>query len=247
MSLSAKPPGPATHGSMAKARGRTTCLYIVLLSILALALSALVGQLPLPSHFSFDKAESLPASPSASPSYNMVSYMNHDASGWHSRSTKYTGKFAPTNDTLILTLLFTTPVKYFKVAFVKPNIAVDAYGKVLAVPQADFDAITSLTTAAVTLPSVSGHWSIQSDHHWDPNNKVPIPGGGIYRLLVTGHEEISISGRVGKRTLAVPKAGYTELPEPLLKLFGWLFEGAAGHGQKDEGPIDKVRALLPVK
>ena len=151
MSLSAK--HPATDGSMAKTRGgRTTCLYIVLLSIVALALSALVGQLPLPSLVSVDKAASIPAEPFTSPSYNMVSYMNHDASGWHNRSTKYTGKFAPTKDTLIVTLLFNTPGKDFAVALVKPNIAVDAYGKLLAVPQADFDAITSLTTAVVLYP-----------------------------------------------------------------------------------------------
>jgi len=258
MSLSAKPPGPATHGPMAKARGgRTTCLYIVLLSIVALALSALVGQLPLPSLVSFDKAASIPAEPFTSPSYNMVSYMNHDASGWHNRSTKYTGKFAPTKDTLILTLLFTTPGEDFAVALVKPNIAVDAYGKVLAVPQADFDSITSLTTAVVTLPDVPGFPSIH-DRLRDLKNEERIPGGRIEWLLYTGHplhrnrvtgvgHQLSIIGKSTMRTLAEAKARYKELPDPQLKLFGWLVEGAAGHGQKDEGPIDKVRALLPVK
>jgi hypothetical protein len=237
-----EPLGNDEFGAKAR-RKRSVRLHITLLSIVALALLALSGQLPLPSLPSLDKVASFFASPFASPCHNMTTDMTHDASGWHARSEEYTGEFAPTKETLVLTTLLNTRVEPegFTLALIRPNIAVDARGKVLNVPQADFDAIASLATAAVTaLPrpeTFRGQWRIQHDR----------TGYDIDRLLVTGHEEISIYGFDGTTlALAEPVAGRTELPEQLNKIFGWITEGKEGYiiGQKDDGPIDKVLVLL---
>jgi len=168
---------------------------------------------------------------------------SHDASGWHSRASEFAGgTFEPKKEDVVLVSLINSQVEHdgFTLGLIKPNLAVDARGKILVIAADDFKAIEKLTEKAAELPKTGafrGQWRVKHDRTGFP----------ISRLLVPGKEEISVYGwDKNTKKLQTPVQGHEDLPDVLQTLFGWINEGRDGYvrGAQDAGPIKKVRDLV---
>lgn len=125
----------------------------------------------------------------------------------------------------------------------KPNVAVDALGRVLVVPDADFQGIASLAERTVDLPQTGTFWNI-----W--RIKQPITSQPIQRLLVPkdgGFTDTSVQGYSKTNVeLKEPVGGSTTLPAVLVELFGLLEEARDGFekGKEDQSRIQQVKNVL---
>lgn len=166
----------------------------------------------------------------------------HSAQGWHARATEHTGSFAPAKEDVLLNALLNSPVEPngFTVSIVKPNIAVDARGKVLSLSNDDFAAFEAKIEEVKALPQTSGfrgQWRVKQQRTSYPIDIIQIPG----------EAERSVYGwSATTSTLEETTNGYTTLPEPLQTLIGWAREAREGYhrGQADGTEIEKVKNIL---
>jgi len=88
------------------------------------------------------------------------------ATGWHTRATEHTGAFEPKKADLVLTVLINSQVESdgFTLGLIKPNLAVDARGKVLTLSADDFAAFEAKVTEVKAVPhtgSFMGQWRVK--------------------------------------------------------------------------------------
>jgi len=175
-------------------------------------------------------------------SSNTMASSAHSAAGWHARSTEHTGSFTPVKADVLLNVLVNSQVEPagFTMSLVKPNIAVDARGKVLTLSADDFAAFEAKIKEVKALPHTSGfkgQWRVKHDRTSFPIDIVQIPG----------EAERSVYGwSATTTTLEETTKGHASLPEPLQTLIGWAKEARTGYhrGQGDQTVIEKVKALV---
>lgn len=173
---------------------------------------------------------------------NTMASQTHSAQGWHARATEYTGSFNPLKKDVELNILINSQVEPsgFTLSLIKPNLAVDARGKVLTLSASDFAAFEAKVNEVKALPHTSGfrgQWRVRQQRTSYPIDIVQIPG----------EAERSVYGwSATTTTLEEPTNGYTTLPDPLQTLIGWAKEAREGYqrGQGDQTVIDKVKHLL---
>ncbi|KAH8106729.1 hypothetical protein BXZ70DRAFT_1074520 [Cristinia sonorae] len=192
-----------------------------------------------------------PTSPSMSPS---------SLKDWYTRtiphpSTSTSTPFTPTLPTLTLLVTHSSQSdpSGFTLALFKPNIAVDARGRVLLLTRpSDFEGLSSLASHTVEggkVPETGMYlnaWRVKQMRTEQPFERlyVPVPEEGLKKKKV---KVTSVQGFDGKqRELREPVEGLTELPDVLWDLTGLVLEARSGFvkGEEDEHVIAKVLALL---
>lgn len=168
--------------------------------------------------------------------------------GWHSRANAHSSpsKFTPTRQDLALAILLNSQGIHqgFTLALFKPNIAVDAMGRIIVVPEQDFDHMVALAHKTPELPQTGGFRNT-----WRVHNEAT--GKPIHRLLVPTAEgklvETSIYGyRKDSKKLSTPVEGSDELPDVLGEFFGLALEAEEDYEflKEDEAVVNKVKAIL---
>ncbi|RDX56617.1 hypothetical protein OH76DRAFT_1395739 [Lentinus brumalis] len=171
------------------------------------------------------------------------------ASGWRARAEPYASaaEFTPSKDALVFAVLLNTPAdpEGFTMALFRPDIAVDARGRVVQLKPEDFSTLASLAEDATRLPdtgSFMNAWRVAHDRTSQKIDRlfVRTPSGELMQVSVQGwHAE--------KKKLQTAVGEHDELPPVLHELFGYIQEGRADYqrGQVDNaGVIEKVKALV---
>ncbi|KAH9857024.1 hypothetical protein C2E23DRAFT_370503 [Lenzites betulinus] len=171
------------------------------------------------------------------------------AKGWHARAIPHPSRadFVPARDTFVLAELLNAPAdpEGFTAALFRPDVAVDARGRVLQLESADFAALAGLAEQATHLPdtgSFMNAWRVAHDRTSQPIDRlfVHTSEGGIKETSVQGWDP-------EKKQLKQAVAEHQELPAVLHELFGYLKEGREGHqrGQEeDKELIARIKALV---
>jgi len=178
-------------------------------------------------------------------SSNAMASSAHSASGWHARATAHTGSFEPTKEDVVLNVLINSQVEHdgFTLGLVKPNIAVDARGKVLILSDNDFAAFEAKVGEIKELPPTGnfmGQYRVKQQRTSYPIDILKLPG----------QADVSVYGwSAATSTLEEPTNGHTSLPDPLQTLVGWAKEAREGYQRShvdpaDQTVIDKVKNLL---
>jgi hypothetical protein len=181
-----------------------------------------------------------------------TSYSNpgsNNAEGWHTRATESTSvtplSFNPMVEDIVATFFYSTKGSSdgFSMALVKPNLAVDASGKILSLSPTDFSTLHEAVDAVKPLPQTDewrGQWRV----------KQARTCFGFDRIQIPGQPEKSIYGWVKPKggdalELESPAKGYTHLPQELSDLIGLAREAREGHirGQREESVVQKILAL----
>ncbi|OJT14586.1 hypothetical protein TRAPUB_8832 [Trametes pubescens] len=171
------------------------------------------------------------------------------ATGWHARANPHPARadFVPTRDALVLAVLLNAPVEPegFTAALFRPDVAVDARGRVLQVQAADFAALADLAAQTTRLPETGSFlnaWRVQHDRTSQQIDRlfVPTSDGGLKETSVQGwHPD--------KKKLKDAVADYEELPSVLHELAGYVQEAREGfqRGQEEnKALIEKIKALV---
>ncbi|CDO72853.1 hypothetical protein BN946_scf185002.g38 [Trametes cinnabarina] len=172
------------------------------------------------------------------------------AKGWHARAHMHpsSATFVPSRGKLVFAVLLNAPAdpEGFTVALFRPDVAVDARGRILQVQPDDFAALADLAEQVNRLPETGSFmtaWRVAHDRTDQPIDRlfVPVPGGKeIKQTSVQGwHPE--------KKKLKTPVADYTELPAVLHKLLGDIKEARTDYqrGQEENKDlIDQIKALV---
>lgn len=133
------------------------------------------------------------------------------------------------------------------VALFKPNLAIDAVGRVFTLSEPDWSALANLAAQAAALPKANpnGLWEIR-------DYVSCLPMDHIYIATPSGLQVVSVLGYHPRKTLLFPNVGgFTRLPEPLQMLIGYGREGwedsegieRYGDGYDNEVTY-KVKAIL---
>ncbi|CAL1704906.1 unnamed protein product [Somion occarium] len=168
--------------------------------------------------------------------------------GWHGRATFHPSPetFTPTREILAFAVLHHAPAipDGFTLALFKPDVAVDARGKVLILNPDDFTGLSDLARQTLDLPSTGSFmnaWRIAQRRTDQPIERLFVPGSttALVETSVQGYEK-------GKTELKTPVGDIHELPEVLHELFGLIAEARDGYerGKEDEDTISKVKAVL---
>ncbi|KAI0636831.1 hypothetical protein C8Q77DRAFT_1094818 [Trametes polyzona] len=171
------------------------------------------------------------------------------ATGWHARAQPHPDRaaFAPTRDKLVFAVLLNAPAdpEGFTLALFRPDVAVDARGRVLQVKSNDFATLADLAEQTTRLPetgSFMNAWRVAHDRTSMPIDRlfVPVSGGDIKETSVQGwHPE--------KKLLKDAVADYQELPPVLHELFGYIQEGREGYErghEENKELIAQIKALV---
>ncbi|KAI0362262.1 hypothetical protein OH77DRAFT_37799 [Trametes cingulata] len=158
------------------------------------------------------------------------------AKGWHGRAQPHPdgAKFAPARDKLVFAVLVNAQAdpEGFTMALFRPDVAVDARGRVLQVQSDDFAALSDLAEQANRLPetgSFMNAWRVAHDRTEQKIDRlfVPTPSGAIKETSVQGwHPE--------KKQLKNAVAEYQELPPVLHELFEYIQEGRTDYTRGEE-------------
>lgn len=171
------------------------------------------------------------------------------AKGWHARANPHpaSADFTPTRDALVLAVLLNAPVEPegFTAALFRPDVAVDARGRVLQVQSADFATLADLAAQSTRLPDTGSFlnaWRVQHDRTSQQIDRlfVPTSDGGLKETSVQGwHPE--------KKQLKDAVAEYENLPPVLHELAGYVQEAREGfqRGQEEnKALIEKIKTLV---
>ncbi|QRV77940.1 hypothetical protein RhiJN_05955 [Ceratobasidium sp. AG-Ba] len=185
------------------------------------------------------------------PTGRAIEPRSSSATGWHKRSEPHPdgSSYVVKQENLVLGLGRSTrrEPEGFTVAFFKPDVAIDAMGKVLKVKADDFSALVDKAYETVGLPQsdlFGNLWSV----------KQPVSDLAIDRLLTAGSSSsidqqhiISVYGHDGvTRELEEPVGGYTELPESLNDILTLGKEAREDYifGEEDTAVVDAANAVL---
>ncbi|KAG8801042.1 hypothetical protein FRC17_006745 [Serendipita sp. 399] len=165
--------------------------------------------------------------------------------GWHARAVEHERSAATSfelkKEDLVLTVLLNSQVEPegFTLALFKPLHAVDASGRQLTLSKADFDAFHEHIEEVKKLPATGefgGQWRVKHERTGFP----------IDRVLIPGHEEVSVYGwSKDVDTLESETQGVDKLPAPLQQLIGLAKEARDGYvrGRREEAVVEKVLAF----
>jgi len=180
----------------------------------------------------------------------MSTSSQHSAAGWHARSPLHPSgdSFVPTREALALACLYSTPVQPsgLAAALFKPDIAVDAQGRVLQLSQADFAAIKELGASSVAdnIPAAGGfrnQWRIKHARTSQPISWLRVVDGGAIK-------DVSVYGYNKQKLELDPEVdGLATLPEVLDKVFGVFAEGREGledGGEVNSRIVELVAAVV---
>ncbi|CAE6347365.1 unnamed protein product [Rhizoctonia solani] len=167
--------------------------------------------------------------------------------GWYSRATPHPdgANYDIKKDNAVLGLLRNSRVEPegFSVALFKPNVAVDAMGRVLVLNDRDFDALTKLATLTRELPDTGAfrnQWRVKHD-------RTDYSIDQLYVSIPSGLRTIGVYGHDGETTTLNPPVGeITDLPTTLNSLVTLAKEGREGfqRGQENTEVTNKARACF---
>lgn len=174
---------------------------------------------------------SYPRSPSP------MSTTTSDLAGWYARATP-TDAFEPTRDALALAVLHSTPAAPdgLTLALFAPDRAIDAHGRTLRLPAADFAALVALAQRTLALPRPF-QWRVAARASSAPIDNVAVGPAGVHYGVYNGN--------TGATELAPAVGGRTHLPEEIAELLARAREAApAGWPRAVPELAHRVRALI---
>ncbi|CUA68889.1 hypothetical protein RSOLAG22IIIB_13842 [Rhizoctonia solani] len=170
-----------------------------------------------------------------------------DPTGWYSRATPHPdgAKYDIKKENVVLGLTRNSRVEQdgFSVALFKPNVAVDAMGRVWVLDEKDFDALSKLATLTAQLPDTGAfrnQWRVAHD-------RTDYPIDQLYVATSSGLHTIGVYGHDGQTTTLKPPVGdITDLPTSLNSLVTLAKEGRDGfqRGQENAEVTSKVKACF---
>ncbi|KAF8606964.1 hypothetical protein BDV93DRAFT_436736 [Ceratobasidium sp. AG-I] len=173
--------------------------------------------------------------------------MSRDPAGWYSRTTSHPdgARYAVNKDNLVFGLTRNARVEQngFSVALFKPNVAIDAMGRVLVVAKEDFTALEELARSVSSLPDTGAfrnQWRIRHD-------RTDYPIDQVWVNTANGLKTVGVYGHDGETTeLKTPVNGITQIPSVLNDFVAYAKEGRTGfeRGTEDSEVTSKVKAIL---
>ncbi|KDN36959.1 hypothetical protein RSAG8_10493, partial [Rhizoctonia solani AG-8 WAC10335] len=170
-----------------------------------------------------------------------------DPAGWYSRATPHPdgAKYDVKKENVVFGLTRNSRVEQdgFSVALFKPNVAIDAMGRVWVLDDKDFDALTKLATLTIDLPDTGAfrnQWRVAHD-------RTDYPIDQLYVATSSGLHTIGVYGHDGQTTSLKPPVGeITDLPTSLNSLVTLAKEGRDGFqkGQENAEVTGKVKACF---
>jgi len=167
--------------------------------------------------------------------------------GWHSRATPHPDGSAydiqKANVVFGLTRNSRVEQDGFSVALFRPNVAVDAMGRVFVLTEEDFSALASLATETTSLPDTGAfrnQWRIKHD-------RTDYPIDQLYIATDNGLHTIGVYGHDGETTaLKTPVGDILNLPTPLNSIITLAKEGRDGfeRGTENTEVTSKVKEVL---
>ncbi|KAI0709383.1 hypothetical protein C8Q76DRAFT_786155 [Earliella scabrosa] len=176
--------------------------------------------------------------------------MAPSAEGWYSRATPHPSApdFTPTKDELVFAVLLNAQAdpEGFTLAVFRPDIAVDARGRVLQLQPQDFSSLTSLAEETTRLPETGSFMNAWRVDH--PVTSRPIDQL-FYKTESGEYKQTSVQGwSPDRKQLKSPVGDYQELPPLLQELFGYVQEARTDYERgREENPalLEKVKELVP--
>lgn len=171
------------------------------------------------------------------------------AQGWHERADPVPSPsdFTPTKDALVFAVLLNAQAdpEGFTMALFRPDVAVDARGRVLKVKPDDFSALTTLADEATRLPDTGSFMNAWRVAHDRTEQKIDR----LFAKTSSGElKETSVQGwHAEKKQLKSAVGDYQELPPVLHELFGHIQEGRNDytHGRVENPDIiAQIKALV---
>ncbi|KAG8698110.1 hypothetical protein FRC09_007429 [Ceratobasidium sp. 395] len=170
--------------------------------------------------------------PSSSTTPHLPSLRMTAPFGWHSRATPHPdgAAYDVQKENVIFGMARNTRVEPegFSVALFKPNVAVDAMGRVWTLSEQDFSALTSLASEV-------------------KHDRTDYPIDQLYVSTSKGLHAIGVYGHDGQTTTLKPPVGeIINLPAPLNSLVTLAKEGRDGfeRGTENTEVVSKVKAVL---
>ncbi|KAG8714070.1 hypothetical protein FRC09_018029 [Ceratobasidium sp. 395] len=170
--------------------------------------------------------------PSSSTAPHLPSLRMTAPAGWLSRATPHPdgAAYDVQKEKVIFGMARNTRVEPegFSVALFKPNVAVDAMGRVWTLNEQDFSALTSLASEV-------------------KHDRTDYPIDQLYVSTSKGLHAIGVYGHDGQTTTLKPPVGeITNLPAPLNSLVTLAKEGRDGfeRGTENTEVVSKVKAVL---
>ncbi|EUC60262.1 transmembrane protein, putative [Rhizoctonia solani AG-3 Rhs1AP] len=170
-----------------------------------------------------------------------------DAAGWYSRATPHPdgANYDVKKENVVLGLTRNSRVEQdgFSVALFKPNVAVDAMGRVWVLNDKDFGALSKLATLTAELPTTGAfrnQWRVAHD-------RTDYPIDQLYVTTSSGLQTVGVYGHDGQTTTLKPPVGeITDLPTCLNSLVALAKEGRDGFqkGQENAEVTNKVKACF---
>ncbi|KAG9096413.1 hypothetical protein FRC06_008689 [Ceratobasidium sp. 370] len=173
-------------------------------------------------------------------------------SGWHSRATPHPdgAAYDVQKENIVFAMTRNTRVEPngFSVALFKPNVAIDAMGRVFVLNHEDFSALASLAAEAANLPD-TGSFRNQWRQVAPPfkHDRTDYPIDELHVATSKGLHSIGIYGHDGQTTTLKPPVGdITNLPPPLNSIVTLAKEGRNGfeRGTENTEVVSKVKAVL---
>ncbi|KAG8718142.1 hypothetical protein FRC08_005852 [Ceratobasidium sp. 394] len=168
-------------------------------------------------------------------------------SGWHSRAMPHPdgAAYDIQKENVIFGMTRNARVEPsgFSVALFKPNVAIDAMGRVYVLNDDDFSALVSLASEAAELPNTGGfrnQWRVKHDRTGYPIDQLYVATSkGLHTIGVYGHDGQTT-------TLEPPVHDITNLPAQLNSIITLAKEGRDGfeRGTENAEVVSKVKAVL---
>ncbi|KAG8742509.1 hypothetical protein FRC10_001343 [Ceratobasidium sp. 414] len=187
-------------------------------------------------------------------------------SGWHSRAMPHPdgAAYDVQKGNVIFGMTRNAPVESngFSVALFKPNVAIDAMGRVYVLNSEDFSALASLASEAANLPdtgSFRNQWRqvalpcalvlvrLIFESTRVKHDRTDYPIDQLFVATSKGLHTIGIYGHDGQTTtLEYPVGEITNLPAPLNSIVTLAKEGRNGfeRGTENTEVVSKVKAAL---
>ncbi|KAG8738129.1 hypothetical protein FRC10_007251 [Ceratobasidium sp. 414] len=184
---------------------------------------------------------------SGAPTDRLPERRAYSPGGWHSRTTLLPDgpAYSVNKSNVVFGVTRSTRLEPdgFTVLFLKPNVAIDAMGRVLEVKSRDFSVLTTLAAETTSLPDTGAFgnmWSVKQGHSdWPIDQLYVATSSEMYAVSVYGHDGVTTA-------LDPPVGNITDLPPSLNKMFTMAKEARSGYvsGGADVAMISKARAAI---
>ncbi|KAI9065138.1 hypothetical protein FKP32DRAFT_1590889 [Trametes sanguinea] len=244
VSSSSCPSPPSPQPPSSSTPPASNCAKVALIKSLFVALTAFIG-----AYILFFRSPSLRFSPT-NRLEDQLAMSTTSAKGWHARAHPHpsSATFVPARDKLVFAVLLNAPAdpEGFTMALFRPDVAVDARGRILQVQPDDFAALADLAEQVNRLPetgSFMNAWRVAHDRTDQPIDRlfVTTPGGNEIK-------QTSVQGwHPDKKDLKTPVADYNELPSALHELFGYIQEGRTEYQrgrEENKDLIEQIKGLV---